>query len=279
MWSSPNKRLIDSSFGKAIVIIICVFAAYVILNFILMMANVTSEELISQNLWGFNLAFPVISLVTMIYMSVKYSGIPSKSREMRQRLLKVNVVMAMWCLFRIISSFLFIFLADPAESSAIFDNYSSNNRAVVVVELLILILDEIICILAVVDLGFITIFQFEEDRAQPEDDDRSMHSILVADDFADENDMHTTGSFIKVNYLNTSIQQINKSDIELGEEIPGSKFGKIYKSKYLSTEVAVTVITFNRISQYAAESFTDDIEHTKHTEVPHVLPIVGGFIE
>ena len=158
MWSSPNKRLIDSTFGKVIVVIICVFGTYVILNFILMMANVISEELLSSNLWGFNFAFPVVSLGTMIWLSVKYSGIPSKSREMRVKLFKVNIVMLIWCIFRIISSFLFIFLADPAESSAVFDSYSGNNRTVVVVELLILILDEIICILAVVDLGFITIF-------------------------------------------------------------------------------------------------------------------------
>ena len=77
-----------------------------------------------------------------------------------------------------------------------------------------------------------------------------MHSIHLGQevDFEDLADVHTTGSFIKVNHMNASIMNIDKSAMLVGEEISGGKLGKIFKGKYLSTEVAVTVIHFNRIS-------------------------------
>ena len=123
-----------------------------------MMTDVAGEEFLSKNIFAFSFAFPCISVGTIIFLSVKYSGIPSKSREQRQKLLQVNIVMGIWCAFRIISGLLYIFLADPAESSSIFDSYDSDDRLVITIELVILLLDEIICTLSVVDLGFITIF-------------------------------------------------------------------------------------------------------------------------
>ena len=102
------------------VALVCIFGAFEIIMYVLMMSNVIPEETISLQLFVINIAFPVISIGTMIYLYIKYSGIPILSQDFRAKLNKINSTMLFWCVFRIIADLLYIFLADPVTSAEIF---------------------------------------------------------------------------------------------------------------------------------------------------------------
>jgi tRNA A-37 threonylcarbamoyl transferase component Bud32 len=260
--------------GIALIVGILTFGICQGVLFLISMGSIISTEQVSFQLDVLNILIPGVCASLMVYLSVKYSGIPLKSELWKQKFNHIFKVSIYWTVTRImrglgtlIGSFfgrgLTINLEDDRETTADY-----------IILIIILIVSEILCVFSVQDYGFMDLFV----SAEAESDSNPSTPILAPAEDSDKETIANTS--ISILQLNES-PLIGLSEVTEGEEFKGRKqgLGKLFKSKFKDSDVMFRKITLPRLSGYVIEELTGEIETHRKLQFSNVLPIIAIVIE
>ncbi|CAG9311989.1 unnamed protein product [Blepharisma stoltei] len=248
------------------------------LLYLLMIANIITETNISTEIGLVNFILPVFVIGSMIYLQIKYSGMPARSLIWKSRLKKINCVTIFWSIARFAGGVdnILAEYSEPSISSNITNRTDhAMDTAAAALMILSLIISEVICMILVLDFSFIGIFLFSEEDDQQSLMDRSPSVQQTRSSGSSERDDYTTFSMIITNMMMTM------DDLEIKEEMPSRKngFGKLYKASYKGMPVVLRKIIFKRLSGYVLEEFTAEIDSYQNLVSNKIIPIVGVILD
>lgn len=258
-FTETNRR---SKGSIAIVVSIVFWSVMQGIFYLLLIAGVIESDVIAREIGIANLVAPSCILGVMIYLQVRYSGIPTISNVWLKRMRKIFFVTLIWSLTRLLRGVLN--LISEYATDEISSDISDNNQSI---ELLpttflvgVLILSEVVCVLIVLDYGFISIFVFSAEEAE---ENSNLTSPLVREQNLSRQTMVAPDPFIE------------PEEIEILEEFHSakSKFGVICKARFQGALVAYRRINFSRISNYVLEEFNSQIETYKNLQSSQLVPI------
>ena len=270
--SKISKRPRTNKVGCFVFICIILFTIDQGFLYFLLVIGQIHESLITLELDWLNIAIPSLSIIIMILLGVRYSGVPLKSQIWKQRLQQILCVSVYWTatrLFRGLSSIISKYSAKTLSGDL---EDRAQNTAEFIMLIIVLIISEILCIFLVQDYGFMGIFIFSE-----EESDVATPVPKSVEGSESDTILHTSISIMQL----TESPIINLSDIIEGEEMQARKhsLGKLYKSQFKDSSVLFRKIALPRLSGYIVEELTMEIEVHRTMNYSHVLPIIGIIIE
>lgn len=211
------------------------------------------------------------TVIGMIVLQIRFSGVPLRTETWRGKLNRINLVTGFWTFARVLQGILDI-LDQNKETSLSHQMSKSeastlgNTQAAYLFS--ILIVSEIVCVLMVLDYAFMGIFVFSEDERENVQERRKVDLREISYE-----------SFSSI--MNQSLQiRINMKDVCILCQInnAGNGLGKVYKATYDNREVFVRKITFSRLSTYVLEDFSQELD-SYNSSHPNILPIIGVSLD
>jgi hypothetical protein len=118
-----SEELIRSKFSKLIVILISFWLTLQIVFYTLMLLNVFPEAWVTWEILAFSFFLPIATIVIMLYLTIKYSGIPARSSEWSEKLKHVTLVTLVWCITRLSMTVFNVAVFRPSEAAAMIANF------------------------------------------------------------------------------------------------------------------------------------------------------------
>lgn len=237
-----------------------------------MIASVIIQEDISREIGIVNFSLPAVALFGMVFLQIKFSGVPARSQMWKSQLKKINVVTVFWSIARLASGIDNI-LAEYSDSSISNNITNKTDHAIDTVAaafmILSLIISEVVCMVLVLDYGFMGIFLFSED------DEGSAVSKTQASFVSTDKDNITNFSMVITDLMMTV------DDIVIEDELQVRKngLGKLYKATYNGAPVIFRKILFKRLSGYVLEEFTAEIDRYQNLVSNKIIPIIGVILD
>ena len=219
-----------------------------------------------------NIVIPTTCVFIIVFLSVKYSGVPLKSVIWGQRLTHIFRVSVYWTatrLFRGLASLIGSFFGKGLTVNLEDDRETTEDYIMLII---ILIISEILCVFSVQDFGFMGIFIFAEEEA-----DVSVPPSRQSEVQDPENPLSTSISSLNQN----ESALIGLSDLQEGQEYKSKKqgLGKLFKAQYNDSPVMFRKIVLPRLSGYVIEELTSEIESNRRMRFNYVVPIIAVVIE
>lgn len=235
--------------------------------YILVANKIIHFKNISKEVGICNFSLAASTLIGMVSLQIRYSGVPLRSESWKSKLSRMNLVTAFWTAARVLQGVLDIL--DQYDSTSLSYHMSKTNsntlgKSSAAYLFSVLIISEITCILMVLDYSFMAIFVFNEEE-------KSQKKVELLERSSD-----TSNSF-----MNQSLQvRINMKDVCILSQIHTNKstFGKVYKASYNNRNVIVRKIMFSRLSTYVLEDFSEELD-SYNSNHPNILPIIGVSLE
>lgn len=275
--SKPPHKTTISIFVAVILVSLIIIQ---ITLYILLLSDSIGGAAISLEISVMNFVIPTIVLVCMLILQIKLSGVPHKSKVWKLRLKRMNLVTLFWTLGRFIRGVL-----DVLESYSLHSitNELTDDNDVDIVGVLVLIavltVSEVMCILIILDYGFISVFVFSQD------DDEVVRRTTIKKRLTigaeEDKPLNTTDSMTVFTATFISPEDFEFKEVTVISEIEGKdkSFGKLYRVNFKGEEACMRKIEFPRLSGYILEEFKLEIEKLKSMTDDHLVPIIGTCIE
>lgn len=219
---------------------------------------------------GVNLLLPFGVLFTCCFLQLRYSGVPFRSRPLRD-LLKVNTrVVLIWSLLRIIRGamgLVAVFGLGTNMVDGMVDLTSKEHIFASIVFIIVLLLSEVLCFFFVLDSAFFSKFLFTADL-------RPFNPNTPVPTPSPNQSQHPLLDIPASPFINSA----NLQELDL---IAGRKhgLGRVLKATLSGQVVAVRRIDFPRMNNYVFEEVLDEVERLVTPSSPNVLPLLGGCLE
>lgn len=235
--------------------------------YILVANNIIHFKNISKEVGICNFSLAASTVIGMISLQIRYSGVPLRSESWKAKLSRMNIVTAFWTAARILQGVLDIL--DQYDSTSLSYQMSETNSNSIGKDsaaylFSVLIISEITCILMVLDYSFMAIFVFN-------DEEKTEKKVELLERNSD----------ISNSFMNQSLQvRINMAEVCVLSQIFTNKstLGKVYKATYNNRYVIVRKIVFSRLSTYVLEDFSEELD-SYNSNHPNILPIMGVSLE
>jgi len=219
---------------------------------------------------GMNMLLPLCVLFTCCYLQFRYSGVPFRSRPLRD-LMKINTkIVLIWSLLRIINGVMglvAVFSLDTNMVDGMVDMSSNEHIFAAIVFIIVLLLSEVLCFFFVLDSAFFSKFQFTADMS-PFNPNTSVPALTL------NVSQHPLLDIPASPF-------INSANLQELDPIASRKhgLGQILRAKLNGEVVAVRRIDFPRMNNYVFEEVLDEVERLITPSSPNVLPLLGGCLE
>lgn len=110
-----------------IVSVIAAWLALQVVMFLLMITNVIPESTVTIEITVVSFVVPVFAIGTALYLHIRYAGIPTRSTLWRKKLLRIVVVVLIWCLSRLINVIINVAVYDPTHAAQAVGHYSPSD--------------------------------------------------------------------------------------------------------------------------------------------------------
>ena len=269
------------------VIVFCIMCLLFVIN------QMTPEEFMIAN-GSIGLATPFVFMGYYIFINVKFSGKPYKTKQLEKEITHILTITYIWSLARVFIGVSEIILSTIWNSffiDYIIDGTSDMNIINCVIVVLFFMLTEFIPVYLSLDSEMMKTFV--------KDNSTKDNSLLLPNTSDVENMLNNSqqvflfessgieSEIVNKNKLNTpklDIKDIviqNENEIAIKNEIHSHKncLGTIYKGEYKGKEVVCRVIKFDRLSRYDLESVSKDIEIILSLTNPFLSTCVGIHID
>ena len=204
-----------------------------------------------------NIVVPSTVLLCMICFQLKYSGIPLRGPIWRKKLVKMNLVLVIWSLGRMLSGALGLTGENQREEST---NQSTSSVEIVFI---ILVTCEVLCIALVLDHGFLQIFEIEQTS---NDTPMSTRAEPVEEYDA---------------LLRGSSPIVSASEVTVLQPLPSRahSLGQLTLGRFRSRDVVLRRLNFQRVSNFVLDGVAQEIDLLQKTHVWGLLPCYGAVVE
>jgi len=167
-----------------------------------------------------NIILSFVAIVSMIYMACKFSGRPYKSLSWKHKLIHVNGALGFWSITRLIIGIIGLFTDYSQEAvSGYFESYDPHTDAIpMMVTIINLIISEILCMLVVLDYGFIAIFIFTQQEIASEGARKESETVDIEEKL-NEGEEDFEASSYKRSTMELGDTVINQKKISILEEL------------------------------------------------------------
>ena len=204
-----------------------------------------------------NLAVPCTALSCMVGFQLRYSGIPLRGPLWRKKLVKMNLVLFLWSLGRMLSGILSFTGQRQREDSATQSTFDMEMMIIV------LVASEVLCIVIVLDHHFLHIFELEE---APQD-----QPLTVLQETEDDQSL-----------LQRSLSPLlSSSEITVLEALPTGKtnLGQLFLGRFRGKDVVLRRLQFARVSNFVLDGVTQEVTQLQRACVWGLLPCYGAVVE
>ena len=208
------------------------------------------------------------TIIGMVALQIRYSGVPLRTTAWEMKLNRINLVTAFWTAARILQGV--IDLLDENRLTSLsyqISNSNSNTLGSNTAALLFsaLVISEITCILMVLDYAFMGIFVFAD-----EDVKEQRPAELMASSFETSNSLC---------YLPLQLR-LDMKEIAVLTQITTRRptLGKVYRASYQARKAFLRKITFSRLSTYVLEEFSNELDEYAVVNT-HILPLIGVVLD
>lgn len=203
----------------------------------------------------------LIVLVSIVIVQIKYSGIPYISDKAQKVMKRVLVVVVVWSFGRIAHGIMYLIREKTyLEESSNLGGTDSDSLSSTVILIFDLLINEIICFLAVNEFSFFEIFSSE---------------------FDDYPKLPLIEPLTPLNLTTPKMDLfIKESDLTIEEEfsVDPHKLGKLYRGYYRNNEVLIRKIYLQRLNNYVKENIYEDLANLSSICCPHYLTPLGVSI-
>lgn len=231
--------------------------------------NMVSSGRISDEIGIANLIFPTLALLITLIQHIRYAGSPIKSPAWLSKVAKVRFVTLIWSLGRYVRGVLSLVTAvtDHTLSRQVVNDTSNVSFSQISALIAYLICCEVICVLLVLDYGFVVLFAFAQDDVG---ESGEVSGVSASESRVEDGINGVNPRFSMV--ANSSL--VLADDVVVGEEYRSRKngLGKMFIGKCYGHDVIIRKITFPRISGYVMEEFEAEIASLKSVSHPLLLP-------
>lgn len=218
--------------------------------------SMTSKDITTENA-VLNVILSGIGTFFILYLNVRFSGLPIKSMTWKRNLRKINVSSVFWTAARFLKGIVDLFeqtsiinisevISDPDDHS-----FPLLGSALCIG---VMIISELICLFLVLDSAFLDMFVNK---------DEGLVSVK---------NLNLKKSMMKSNAC------VEEDEIQIIEELNYTKkspLGKIYRAQYRDSVVFYRIMSFSRLSSYIIEEITNEIGLYRKLSVQTIVPILG----
>lgn len=208
------------------------------------------------------------TMIGMIVLQIRYSGVPLRNIIWKTKLSRINLVAGFWTGARVLQGVIDIMDENKMTSltyqiSNSDQNTIGNTTAAMLFSALII--SEIACILMVLDYAFMGIFVLAEEEVKEQKPNE-----LLARSF------NTTNSLC---YLPLQLR-LNMKEISVLSQIETRKptLGKVYRASYQARSAFLRKIAFPRLSTYVLEEFSNELDCYK-VDNSNIIPLIGVILD
>jgi Protein tyrosine and serine/threonine kinase len=239
--------------------------------YLLLVGDIIHLKNISREIGICNFVLSACTISGMIFLQIRYSGVPVRNLAWKMKLSRINLVTLFWTGARILQGIIDILDGSDSTSLSYHISNDSNTLGNNITALLfsVLVVSEIACILMVLDYAFMGIFVFTEEEA---DYNKSKElSNLVFDPSSSTSLLPSSSLQLKV----------SMKDIKIICQISARKptLGNVYRAMYNNRLVFLRKIKFPRMSTYVLEEFSNELDDYSSLENRNIIPIKGVVLD